>query len=453
MAYFEPPEFGKYTELTNALGYLNETTAQLVNNNDIWAGDSTTSVVRIVCAVLLRIGFVLIQMGNIPAENAYTTIFRNIFEMATSVAAYGFLGYYFSFGKKTIYGFLNYGGHVGGQNAELSFAALGFSACLLGTAISSSILVAHLHQFPILIIAFLTSGIFLPILMCWCWSKHGWMTGIKLINQRVSIKDYGANLVVHVPSATIGLVGVLFLKTRILKLKDVDRKSLGNEYSSGIVTGYLFVIIGHFGLYLPYTDCESPHALMDYISYVSINSIMATGAGVLVVILVMVVLTRDLYRYWIIARGLQGGLAGLVTVAAGIDVYSHLVSFGIASGGSMIFFFASNLIHYSPLENCFDIIIIYLVCASIGLLLPPLLNSRENLGLTIPLSIQSINLLWQFLCLIVIFLLTVIIFLSLFTLLYVSGIFKTFENENHQRVHLLYRKLSWTVKKIPPESN
>ncbi|XP_066262211.1 uncharacterized protein [Euwallacea similis] len=452
MAYFESPEFGKYLEPKNVFDYLNDSMAQFINNNNIWARNSTTPAVRIICAIMLRIGFILIQAGSIPVENAYMILFRNIFEIVTSVAAYGFLGYYFSFGKKTIYGFMNYEGYIGGQNADLSFAALGFSSCLLGTAISSSMLVARLHQLPMLIIAFLTSGVFLPILMCWCWSKHGWMTAMKLINQRVSVKDYGANLVVHVPSATIGLVGALCLRTRILKLKDVDRKSLRNEYSSRMVTGYLFIIIGHFGFYLPYAAYEPQHALMDYVNHISINSIMATGAGILVVILVMVLLTRDIYRYWIVVRSLQGGLAGLVTVAAGIDVYSHLESFGIASGGGMIFFFTSNLIHYSPLENCCNIVTIYLVCASIGILLPPLFDSRENLGLTIPFSLQFIDLLWQFLCLITIFLLTVIIFVSLFSLLYATGILKNFKKENHQRAQILHRKLPWK-EEISPENN
>lgn len=292
------------------------------------------------------------------------------------------------------------------------------------------------------------------------------MTKMKLLEERVAVKDYGGNLVVHVPMATIGLMGALFLGRRIMKLKDIDRFSLGNEYTSGIVAGYLFVIIGHIGLNLPSEAYESRHALKDHISLISINSLMAMGAGMLVVSLALIVLTRDLYRYWIVVKCLQGGLAGVVIVAAGIDVYTPFVNFGVATGGGMIFFLISNLIHYSALEDCCHITAIYLVCGCIGALIPPLLGSDENLGLSLPNKIVLTHLLWQFICLIAIVLTTVILYLTIFTILYITGCLKNqYEEVNHQRAKILYGKLPWKKyfdrifmindksKEISPESN
>lgn len=321
---------------------------------------------------------------------------------------------------------------------------LGFSSCLYGTAISSSMLVARLHQIPMLLISLFTSSILLPVFMCWCWSQFGWMTMVTIIEERVGIKDYGGSLVVHVPAATIGLVGALFLGRRIMKLKDVDKFSLGHEYSSGIVTGYFFIIIGQIGFNLPTAAYEARHAVKDYIGQVSVNSLMAMGAGILVVTLVLMVLTRDIYTYWIIVKCLQGGLAGLVTVTSGIDIYSPAINFGIACGGALIFFVTSNLIHYSALEDCCNIVAIYLICGSISILLPPFLGSGENLGLSISVRLQFTHLLWQFLCLLVVLLITMIIFSSLFTILFATGFLKNnFEKANHQRAKILYGRLPW----------
>ncbi|XP_050306907.1 putative ammonium transporter 1 isoform X2 [Anthonomus grandis grandis] len=393
-------------------------------------------------------------------------IFRNIIEMATAIFVYGFIGFQLSFGKKSFYGMINYEGYIGDENANLSLATLGFSSCLLGTAITSTMLVARLRQLPMLLITVLISSAFLPILMCWCWSSQGWMTHVKLVDQRVSVKDFGANLVVHVPTATIGLIGTLFLGRRIMKLKDVDKFSLGNEYTSGIVTGYIFIIIGHIGLNMPTSSYEARHEMRDYISHVSVNSLMALGAGILVISLLVVVFTRDVYRYWIIVKCLQGGLAGVVIVSAGIDVYTPAINFGIACGGSMIFFLVSNLVHYSAVEDCCNIVAIYLVCGSLGVLLPSVLGSKEHLGLSVPFYQSLIHLLWQFLCLIIVLIMTIAIFLSVFTLLHVIGVLRNeYEEENHQRAKVLYGRLPWKryldrifmindkSKDISPESN
>uniref|UniRef100_A0AAR5P1X6 Ammonium transporter AmtB-like domain-containing protein n=1 Tax=Dendroctonus ponderosae TaxID=77166 RepID=A0AAR5P1X6_DENPD len=463
MAYFE--DRGMFLEPNNVLDFSNKTSGENGINN-LWTGDSITSCIRIICILLLRGGFILVQVGSIPVENAYMIIFRNIIEIAVTIFSYGFIGFYLSFGKKSFHGIINYDGYIGNKDADLSAAALGFSSCLLGTAITSSMLVARLHQVPMLIVTFISSAFLLPTLMCWCWSDFGWMMKLAIFDQRVAVKDFGGNLVIHAPSAAIGLLGALFLGRRIMKLKDIDRFSLGHEYTSGIVTGYFLIIAGHIGFNMPSNAYESKHMLNDYISRVSINSLMAMGAGILVVTLILVILTRDIYRYWIIVKSLQGGLAGIVTVAAGIDIYTPGVNFGIACGGGMIFFLFSNLIHFSALEDCCNIITIYLICGSVGSLIPPLLGSGENLGLTGPVRIQFIHLLWQFICLIVILLMTVIIYLSLFTILFASGILKnTYEEANHQRAKILYGRLPWkkyfdrlfmingASKEISPESN
>ncbi|CAG9767528.1 unnamed protein product [Ceutorhynchus assimilis] len=444
MAYFENTDVNKFFEPTNALEFSNETSSGPEDLRHVWVENSITSVVRIISILLLRIGFILVQVGSIPVENAFMIIFRNILEIAVVIFSYGFMGFYLSFGKKSFYGIINYDGYIGDKDADLSSAALGFSACLLATAITSSMFIARLHQVPMLLIAFFTSAFFLPVLMCWCWSNRGWMTMATILEERVSIKDFGGNLVVHVPSAIIGLMGALFLGRRIMKLKDVDRFSLGHEYTSGIVTGYFFVIIGHIGFNLPTASYESSHGLKDYISLISINSLMAMGAGILVVSLVILIITRDTYRYWIIVKCLQGGLAGVVTVSAGIDVYSPSINFAIACVGGFIFYFFSNVIHFSALEDCCNVLAVYLLCGCLGVLIPPLLANGENLGLAVPMRLRLVHLLWQFICLIIIILIIAIFYLAIFTVFHVTRMLKNhFEKLNHQRAKVLYGRLPW----------
>lgn len=79
--------------------------------------------------LLLRGGFILVQVGSIPVENAYMIIFRNIIEIAVTIFSYGFIGFYLSFGKKSFHGIINYDGYIGNIDADLSAAALGNFDC------------------------------------------------------------------------------------------------------------------------------------------------------------------------------------------------------------------------------------------------------------------------------------------------------------------------------------
>ncbi|XP_076269480.1 ammonium transporter 2-like [Rhynchophorus ferrugineus] len=361
-----------------------------------------------------------------------------------TILTYGFAGFYLSYGKATLYGFINYGEFIGSEIADLNSATIGFSACLISTAISCSLLIARLRQLPILTITVLSSGLFIPLLICWCWSKHGWMTQFTLLGKRVSVKDYGGNIVVYLPSATIGLIGTIFLGRRIVKIKDIDRFSLGKEYVSGTVTGYFFIIIGHMGFLLPSEYYESHREIKDHVSKISVNSLLSVAAGILITTLLQTLKSKDMYKYWRVIKCLQGGLAGFITVSAGIDIYNPVSSFGIAAFGSSIFFLSTHLVHYSPLEDCCNIISIYLVCSFFGCLIPPLFGNGENLGFSVPNKIRFTHLLWQCVCLLTIISFTVLPYFLIFFMFVVFGCLKNdFEEVNHERAKILYGKLPW----------
>ncbi|XP_030751170.1 ammonium transporter 3-like isoform X2 [Sitophilus oryzae] len=199
------------------------------SSNETWEGNSITSI-RIICVILLRVGFILVQVGSIPVENVYIIIFRNVIEIAVAIFSYGFLGYYLSFGRKTIHGIVNYDGFIGFENANLNLASIGFSACIIGTALTSSMLIARVRQLPLLTLTITLSAIYQPILICWIWSQYGWMKNYTLLEEKVSLKDHGGNLSIHVPTSIVGLLGAIFLGRRIMKVQDIDPFSLGKEF-------------------------------------------------------------------------------------------------------------------------------------------------------------------------------------------------------------------------------
>ncbi|XP_030751169.1 ammonium transporter 3-like isoform X1 [Sitophilus oryzae] len=422
------------------------------SSNETWEGNSITSI-RIICVILLRVGFILVQVGSIPVENVYIIIFRNVIEIAVAIFSYGFLGYYLSFGRKTIHGIVNYDGFIGFENANLNLASIGFSACIIGTALTSSMLIARVRQLPLLTLTITLSAIYQPILICWIWSQYGWMKNYTLLEEKVSLKDHGGNLSIHVPTSIVGLLGAIFLGRRIMKVQDIDPFSLGKEYVSGTVSGYFFVMIGLMGFHLPIDS----HTRKD-ISRISVNCIMAMGGGILTVAFIQMVKSKDIYKYWKVMRCLQGGLAGIVMVSSGIDLYNPAVTFGVSIFGALLFFISSLIVRKSPLEDCCNIISVYLVCGTFGTPIPAIFTKNS-------VEVILIHVLWQLICLGTVIVVTCVVFVILFCFFTCCGVLKNdFEEVNHERANILYGRLNWRSyydklfassknKEISPNSN
>ncbi|XP_060536124.1 putative ammonium transporter 1 [Cylas formicarius] len=378
----------------------------------------------VTCVLLLRIGFLLVQMGSIPIENVYVIVFHNVVEIAVAILSYGFAGYQLSFGDRTFYGFVSYGGGLVGTD-NLNDAPVGFAACLIATAITSSAVIARMHAASMLVTASLTSALFLPVLMHWIWDERGWMTKRTLLGKKVSVQDRGGNLVVHVPSAAAAFVAALVFGKRVLRARDLSDLSLAREYASGSASGYFLILIEYVGF-------PSRHDV------VAVNSLMAIVVGILSTACFQLTLSRNLHRHWPIVKCLQGGVAGVVAVSAGVNIYTPTISCCVAAAGALAFFLARSLV-FKSVEDCCGVFSIYLAGGAAGALLPGV-------------SATGADALWQLICLLTVLLATVIVYVVAFSLLSLVGTFKNkFETVNHGRASFLRK--AWTRGRRPDYLN
>lgn len=152
------------------------------------------------------------------------------------------------------------------------------------------------------------------------------------------------------------------------------------------------------------------------------------------------IIFRDVFHHRRILRCVQGGVAGLMSVAAAVDAYNPFITIIISLVSSIVFFFSAEVIHNTALEDPCSFISSHLVCGFMGVILWFLLAKREN---ALILMKPGVNILWQFICAAVIVAFSIIASLLIFSLLRIVGILRNnFEVINHRRAIVLRNALS-----------
>lgn len=184
-------------------------------------------------------------------------------------------------------------------------------------------------------------------------------------------------------------------------------------------------------------------AIRPYNNYAGIavtNGILALAAGILVVAIMYFILHRKKFTYWVTLRCLQGGLASLVAVSSGVDVYSPIIAFAIGVGAALLFYFVSAGVQKTCIEDNCNAIAIHVVSSLLGALLPPFLGRREHLGWAVNMGIRVIHFLWQTMCAFGILALFAIFSVVFFLILHFTKLLRNKgETVNHRRAVLAYK--------------
>lgn len=71
-------------------------------------------------ALLLRVGFIFIQIGCIPTERVYLMLMQNILDIFVTLPSFGLLGFMIAYGKKSFKGIIGYGSWISSEDAPLN---------------------------------------------------------------------------------------------------------------------------------------------------------------------------------------------------------------------------------------------------------------------------------------------------------------------------------------------
>ncbi|XP_012272380.1 ammonium transporter 1 member 3-like [Orussus abietinus] len=410
-----------HTRITNET--LRDSPLKEYFQNRTWA-----ILFRGITTILLRIGFLLIQVGSVPVTNVNLILLQNIVDLCATSFFYILVGYVISF-NGDIGGLIGRGYWIGDVDVDKEEAVIGWQAVLTASSISTCGIVGRTHVLAYLVISILQASLVHPMLIHWAWTSKGWMVNGHLNGRDLSFKDHSGAGVIHLVGGLSGLIGCLVLGRRILRLRDLDEASVSTGGSGTTFSGHLLVLLGLQGLALPNPSYDLSRITDKHLAHVFVNNVLAASSCSLLVVCLHFVVGRDVFNYWTLMRCLQGAICGVVSIAGGVDVFSPFVCIGMSCLSGVVFYLVSREVFKSALEDYCNIVATYLTSSLLGVVLVPLCRTL-SMGYTEYYS-MLLGFAWHLICVVALIGTPMLLITPVFLLLELCGILRNRPEVQH----------------------
>ncbi|WGV16433.1 ammonium transporter [Fuscovulum ytuae] len=342
--------------LKDATAGLNRTTAE------------TFYYLTIPLMVLIHAGFLSYEMGASRAKNALASGIKNILAFAFIIPTFYYAGWFIYWAFPT--GFSMSAGPAGISGLEYAIAAASpvgsvmgpsladsatgvfFGAFAMFAATTASIMSGSLIEriqivgFTILAIAL---GSFVWILgAAWGWHADGWLV------TSLGYHDFGASGVVHAIAGFFTLGVLINLGARIGKFNpDGTANSIPGHSMPATLVGLMLIIAGFWGFLMacvifpgePWSwgigIFANIYGTPVTLSALTFNILMGFAGGAIAAW----AMTRD--PFWM----MSGALGGIISVAAGLDLYWPPMAFVIAMIGGVIMPLAAGVVEKMRIDD------------------------------------------------------------------------------------------------------
>jgi ammonium transporter, Amt family len=287
-------------------------------------------------------GFSMLEAGLVRSKSTVEILTKNVALYSLACIMYMFIGYNIMYGDglNSVIPGLSF--FIGGDNTveevlasdgEIYYSGMSdffFQVVFVATAMSivSGAVAERMKLWAFLAFAVFMTGVIYPFQGYWSWGE-GWLDQLGYL-------DYAGSGIVHMTGAVAALAGVLLLGARKGKYGPGGEVNAIPGANLPIATLGTFILwMGWFGFNggseLKVSDIESANA----VAQVFTNTNLAAAGGMLTALVV----TRLIYGKTDLTMGLNGALAGLVSITAEPLMPSPLLAVIIgAIGGAIVVF-------------------------------------------------------------------------------------------------------------------
>jgi ammonium transporter, Amt family len=337
---------------------------------------------------LIHVGFMAYEAGAARRKNIMSTAMKNILTIAVVTPSFYYFGWYIygcfeegwpkdGHNSPTVRGLEILEGFCGntapwaaqmGPNLQDHLSAVFFLAFLLFSwttgSIMSGALIERVRLSAYLILTVLLGSVVWIMDAAWGWSSGGWLT------TRFGFHDSIASLVVHGVAGAFALGVLLNLGPRIGKYDTEGRaRSFRGHNTHLTLMGLMLIFTGFYGFYAACLVIQStifPGWLNIY------GSPTTLGAIALVITFGF---AGGFTGGWFASKGdpfwtLSGGLAGVISVSAGADVYAPSLAYLLSISGGMVAVWTGNFIERKlRIDDAVGAVAVHGVCGFYGALL------------------------------------------------------------------------------------
>ena len=322
-------------------------------------------------------GFTMLESGAVRTKNASMICLKNIGIYSIAGLAYYFIGYnlmYVDVGD--VIGSFQF--LYGGSDAEIALldgatdslaevVGNGYSvmsdwffqmvfvataASIVSGAIAERIKMWAFFAFTVVLTAFIY-----PIVGAWYWGG-GWLAEAEFV-------DFAGSTIVHSTGGWAALAGLLVIGPRLGKFRsDGSVKATPPSNVLVVTLGVLILWLGWFGFNGGSQLALGSAADAVAMSNVLVNTNLAAAAGVVAALAV----SRPIFGRMDLFAGLNGALAGLVSITAAPDITEHWWAVIIGAIGGVLCTLAIRLLEKIKIDDVVGAIPAHLVCGIWGTL-------------------------------------------------------------------------------------
>jgi len=331
----------------------------------------------LICAILvflMQAGFMCLESGLSRSKNSINVALKNITDFGIAVVVFWAFGFALMYGTSVsgLFGnkFFFFTTKVAGYQTYFVFQAMFVATA--ATIISGAV-AERLKFFSYIIITFLASGFFYPIIGHWSWAfnfenpeeKFGWLGQLGYL-------DFAGASVVHSVGGWIALSVLLIVGNRTGRFRQDDKKKSFQGSNTPIAAlGALILWFGWFGFN------GGANGAMDLkIPLILINTFLSASFGLIFSSIMGILILKKPEPLFMIT----GPLAGLVSITASCAYVDPADAILIGSIGGIVSGSTIVLLEKVKIDDVVSAIPVHLACGMWGTIAVALFGNFEMMG-------------------------------------------------------------------------
>ena len=340
-------------EVTTALETINS-----VNNEFFYW-------VSIALMMLIHAGFLFYEGGASRVKNVLAAAMKNLLTLAIVIPSFFFVGWFLynamptglpelnDAAKAALPWSENMGPNLLDPASGIFWGAFALFAATTGSIMSGA-LIERIRISSFMILTAILGGVVWIIAASWGWHGGGWML------TELGLHDVGAAGCVHLIAAAFTLGVLINLGPRIGRFVDGRARAIVPHNLPMTMLGLMLIFVGFFGFLMGcaiyggegYTTIFGTPMNLSAFAF---NTLMGLAGGIL-----GAYLSSKGEPFWTIS----GGLAGVISVASGLDLYHPAVAFMIAVVGGASLPFVGKLLEKLKIDDAVGAIPVHGVCGA-----------------------------------------------------------------------------------------
>lgn len=325
--------------------------------------------VSIALMIAIHAGFLAYEVGASRSKNVLASAMKNLLTFAVVVSTFFFFGwwFYYAFPQFPVGG-IDFSGakdylpwaEISGPNTTsvngIFWGAFALFAATTGSILSGAVL-ERIRTSAFLILTTVLGSVVWIIAAAWAWHGNGWLL------TEWGWHDFGAAGCVHLIAGAFTLGVLINLGPRIGRFVNGKAVTIPPHNLPLTMLGLMLIFVGFFGFLMGcvvYTNAGyfSIFGNPTNLSAIAFSTLMGLAGGI-----IGAYVASKGEPFWTIS----GGLAGVISVAPGMDVYHPALAFLIAVVGGSLIPYIGKLIEKFGIDDVVGAVTVHGGCAFYGI--------------------------------------------------------------------------------------